>query len=249
VGAVLSVSAIAYYTVPVDVVLRLIVIPTAVVSVLFPAFAMSLNQNPGHSSMLLARGLKYVFMAVFPIVLVIVTFAPEGLRLWLGPTFSLNGSSVLRWGAAGFLVNSVSTLPFVLIQSAGRPDITGWLLVAEMPVYWAALWFLTKWLGIEGTAIAWAGRLGVEAALVFFISGRLLPPMPKLGPRLSIAVVNALAFLYFGSLLQDLVVKILYVSAVLLAFGIAGWLWGLGPTERDYLVRIGIRAPIRAQSN
>src|SRR6267378_1295925 len=35
VGALLSVSAIAYYTVPVDVVLRLIVIPTAVVSVLF----------------------------------------------------------------------------------------------------------------------------------------------------------------------------------------------------------------------
>jgi O-antigen/teichoic acid export membrane protein len=247
VGAVLSVSAIAYYTVPVDMVLRLIAIPTAVVGVLFPAFAMTLNQNPTHSSMLLARGLKYVFLAVFPIVLIIVTFAPEGLRLWLGPTFSVYGSSVLRWAAAGVLVNSLSTLPFVLIQSAGRPDITALLLAGEMPVYWGALWLLTRWLGIEGTAIAWAGRLGVEAMLVFFISGRLLPPMPKLVPRLAMAVVSALAFLYFGSLLQDLVIKIVYVSAVLLAFGIAGWFWGLEPTERKYLARIGMRTPIRVQ--
>jgi O-antigen/teichoic acid export membrane protein len=247
VGALLSVSAIAYYTAPVDMVLRLTLVPGAVVGVLFPAFATSLNQDPARAGVLLSRGLKYVFLVVFPIVLVIVTFAPEGLGLWLGPTFSLNGASVLRWVAAGVFVNSLATLPFVLIQSAGRPDITAWLAAAELPVYCGALWFLTKWLGIEGTAIAWAGRLAVEATLLFFISERLVPLMPKFLSRLGIAVVGGLAVLLLGSLLQDLAVKIIFVSVALLAFGITAWFWGLAPKERDYLVRsrmipsIGVR--------
>jgi O-antigen/teichoic acid export membrane protein len=247
IGTLVSVSAVAYYSAPVDMVLRLTVVPGAVVGVLFPALATSLNQDPPRAGVLLSRGLKYVFLVVFPIVLVIVTFAPEGLRLWLGPTFSLNGASVLRWVAAGVFVNSLATLPFVLIQSAGRPDMTAWLAAAELPVYCGALWFLTKWLGIEGTAIAWAGRLAVEAILLFFISERLLPLTTKFLSRLGIAVVGGLAVLLVGSLLQDLAAKIIFVSVALLAFGITAWFWGLAPKERDYLVRsrmlpsIGVR--------
>jgi len=245
IGALVSVSAVAYYSAPVDMVLRLTVVPVAVVGVLFPAFAMSLNQDPTRAAVLLSRGLKYVFLVIFPVVLVIVTFAPEGLRLWLGTTFALNGASVLRWVAAGAFVNALAILPFVLIQSAGRPDITAWLLAGELPVYWAALWFLTKWLGIEGTAIAWAGRLAVEAVVVFFLSSRWLPAQkPKFLSRLCMAAGGALAVLYSATLLQDLAVKIAFLAVTLLAFGIAGWFWGLAPAERNYLIQDRMRAPV-----
>ena len=247
IGVLLSVTAVAYYTAPVDMVLRLTVIPIAVVGVLFPAFAMSLNQDPARAGLLLSRGLKYVFLVVFPIVLVMVTFAPEGLRLWLGPAFSLHGASVLRWVAAGAFLNALSTLPFVLIQSAGRPDITAWLLVGELPVYWAALWFMTRWLGIEGTAIAWAGRLTVEAVLVFFLSSRWLPQRSAFLAKLGVAAAGGLVVLYFASLLQDTLAKIIFLSVALLAFGIAGWLWALAPNEREYLVRDHIRATARVE--
>lgn len=250
IGVLLSVGAVGYYTAPVDMVLRLTVVPGAVVGVLFPAFAMSLNQDPARAGVLLSRGLKYVFLVVFPVVLVIVTFAPEGLRLWLGPTFSLNSASVLRWVAAGVFVNSLSTLPFVLIQSAGRPDITAWLLAGELPVYCGALWFLTKWLGIEGAAIAWAGRLAVEAVLVFFISYHgLLPQKPKFLSRLGIAVVSGLAILYLASLLQDLYVKMVFLSVALLAFGITGWFWGLTPVERIFLAKTRPGTPVQIHTS
>jgi O-antigen/teichoic acid export membrane protein len=250
IGALLSVSAVAYYTAPVDMVLRLTVVPLAVVGVLFPAFAMSLHQDPTRAGLLLSRGLKYVFFVVFPIVLVIVTLAPEGLRLWLGPTFSVNGAPVLRWVAAGTFVNALSTLPFVLIQSAGRPDVTAWLLVGELPVYCGGLWFLTRWLGIEGTAMAWAGRLTVEAVVVFFITSRLLLlQKAKFLSRLGVATVGGLALLYLATLPQDLVVKLVFLFVSLLAFGIAGWFWGLGPDERDYLIQDHIRATIRIEPN
>jgi len=49
----------------VDMVLRLTIIPSSIVGVLFPAFAMSLNQDPTRAAALLSRGLKYVFLVVF----------------------------------------------------------------------------------------------------------------------------------------------------------------------------------------
>ena len=245
IGALVSVSAVAYYSAPVDMVLRLTVVPVAVVGVLFPAFAMSLNQDPTRAGLLLSRGLKYVFLVIFPVVLVIVTFAPEGLRLWLGPTFALNAASVLRWVAAGVFLNAISTLPFVLIQSAGRPDITAWLLIGELPVYWGSLWFLTKWLGIQGTAIAWAGRLALEAIIVFFLSSRwLLAHKPEFLSRLGISTAAGLMVLYSATLFQDLTVKISFLLVTLLAFGITGWLWGLTPAERNYLIPYRMKAPI-----
>jgi O-antigen/teichoic acid export membrane protein len=247
IGVLLSVSAVAYYTAPVDMVLRLTVIPIAVVGVLFPAFAMSLNQDPARAGLLLSRGLKYVFLVVFPIVLVMVTFAPEGLRLWLGPAFSLHGASVLRWVAAGAFLNALSTLPFVLIQSAGRPDITAWLLVGELPAYWIALWFMTRWLGIEGTAIAWAGRLAVEAVLVFFLSCRWLPQRSAFLAKLGVAAAGGVVVLYFATLLQDTLIKTIFLSVALLAFGITGWFWGLAPNEREYLVQDHMRATVRVE--
>jgi O-antigen/teichoic acid export membrane protein len=159
IGALLSVSAVAYYAAPFDMVSRLTVIPSAVVGVLFSAFAFSFVQDRSRTRVLLNSALKYVFMITFPIVLVIVALAPEGLTIWLGQPFAENGASVLRWLAAGVFVNSLSTFPFVIIQSAGRPDITAKLHAAELAPYWVAVWLLTRHLGIVGSAIAWTGRL------------------------------------------------------------------------------------------
>jgi len=90
IGALLSLSAVSYYTVPFDMVSRLILIPAAISGVLFPAFALSAAQDRDRTELLLRRGVKYVFLAVFPMVLVIVTMAPEILRLWLGAAFAEN---------------------------------------------------------------------------------------------------------------------------------------------------------------
>ena len=247
IGILLSVTAVAYYTAPVDMVLRLTVIPLAVVGVLFPAFAMSLSQDPIRAGLLLSRGLKYVFLVVFPIVLVIVTLAPEGLRLWLGPTFSLNGAAVLRWVAAGAFVNALSTLPFVLIQSAGRPDITAWLLVAELPLYCGALWALTRRLGIQGTAIAWAGRLGVEAVVVFF----LVPAGSSPEVEVLVQARNGNVRWLGGSKIRRASSRFCpeagFSFVALGTFGIAGWFWGLQPNERNYLILDRNRATVRVE--
>src|SRR5262249_26290121 len=77
IGALLSVGTVAYYTAPFDVATRLTIIPSALAGVLFPALAISLLEDPSRTSLLTRRGVKYVFVAIFPIVMFVVALAPE----------------------------------------------------------------------------------------------------------------------------------------------------------------------------
>jgi O-antigen/teichoic acid export membrane protein len=235
IGALVSVSAIAYYTAPFDAILRLTILPGAAVGVLFPAFAVSMVQDPARVTLLLRRGTKYVFLAIFPIILIIVSFAPELLRWWLGSAFAENGSAVLRWIAAGVFVNSLAQLPFVLIQSAGRPDITAKVVMAELPVYLAALWLLTKKFGIEGTAIAWTCRITVDAILYFFFAHRLLPQSPRYYRKLCMVMLGAVAVLVLARVPRDIATKAAFLVVSLLTFGWASWVWGFAGEERLFL--------------
>jgi O-antigen/teichoic acid export membrane protein len=248
IGALLSVSAVAYYATPFDVVSRLFVIPGAVVGVLFPAFALSLVQNPDRTGLLLSRGVKYVFLTILPIVLVIVTLAPEGLRVWLGASFAENGSVVLRWLAAGVFVNCLSLMPFALVQGAGRPEMTAKLHLIELPVYIAVILVLTKRFGIEGAAIAWAARVSLDAVVLFYYSHRLLPHKPRFLSRLGTALVAGLLLLYAGTLPQSLAIKAGFLALCLLVLGLVSWFWVLAPEERAFMLRARGSTPMKPQT-
>jgi O-antigen/teichoic acid export membrane protein len=214
------------------------------VGVLFPAFSLSLTQGSDRTGLLLSRGIKYIFLALFPIALVLVALAPEGLRLWVGPAFAANGTSVLRWITAGVFLVSLATLPFVLIQSAGRPDITAKLQFAELPFYLAALWLLTRKFGIEGTAIAWTGRTVVDGILLFICLHRLIRLKPRFLVNVAITTASALAVLYLASIPSTFALRAAFLAVALLAFGYGTWCWGLGPSERVFFLRNKASVPV-----
>jgi O-antigen/teichoic acid export membrane protein len=236
IGVLISVSAVAYYTTPLDVVSRLTVVPGALAGVLFPAFAVSLTQDPKHTSLLLSRAMKYILIAIFPVVLVITCLAPELLRLWLGPVFAQNSAVVLRWLAAGVFVNCFGLVPFAFVQSAGRPDISAKLYTLELPLYVTMIWVFTKYWGIEGTAIAWGIRVTLDALLLFYFTYRLLPHKPAFLPRLATTVSAGLVLLYLATLPRGLLLKGAFLSICLVAFGLMSWFRGLGPVERNFLL-------------
>lgn len=238
IGGLLSVSAVAYYTAPYDAVSRLLMIPASASGVLFPAFAVTLIQAPRRTELLLSRGTRFVYVTMLPVVLAIVVFAPEALRLWLGSVFAANGSAVLRWLAAGVLVNSLAYAPFALIQSAGRPDLTAKLHLVELPVYLAVLWLLTIRFGIQGAAIAWAGRTTLDAGLLWFFAHRLLPQRSGFVVKAAAMAVAGLGVLYLAALPASLSAKAVFFVVVLLFFVIVSWVWLLAPEERAVLLRI-----------
>lgn len=244
IGALLSLSQVAYYAAPFDVVTRLSIIPGALSSVLFPAFTVSLIRDRERAGLLLRRGEKYVYLIIFPVVFVFSTFAPEGLRLWLGPGFAQNGAPVLRWLAAGVFINALAFMPATLIQSAARPDLNAKFHLIELPFYILALALLVRADGIVGAAIAWVGRVTLDAILLTIWAHRILPHKTGFLSQLAGATVGGVLLLFVGTIPATVALKILVSVVVLAVCGLVTWFWCLAPEEQLFLLRYG-RNPAR----
>jgi O-antigen/teichoic acid export membrane protein len=174
IGTLATMTAVAYYATPYEVVTKLLIIPGALVSVMFPAFSTSFAHDRERTATLYRRCVKYIFLILFPAVVLTVGLARSGLTLWLGADFAQHSYRVLQWLAVGVLVNGLATIPFALVQGVGRPDLTAKLHLIELPLYLLALWWLISAYGVEGAAIAWTARVGVDGAVLFGITHRFL---------------------------------------------------------------------------
>jgi O-antigen/teichoic acid export membrane protein len=244
IGALLSIGAVSYYSAPFDMVTKIFLLVGALGSVLFPAFAVSHIGDRVHMVLLLHRGLKYVFLAVFPLVLGIVILAPEGLRLWLGASFADQSTSVLRWLAVGVLVNSLSLIVSLLIQAAGRPHVTAIFHLIELPFYVGLIWWLIRTHGIDGAAWAWSTRITLDAILLGFASAHLFPETRKTLLQAGAVLLAAGVLLVSSTWITGIMPRAIFLVCALGTFAITAWLVFLGPEERA-LMRIPTTAAFR----
>jgi O-antigen/teichoic acid export membrane protein len=164
--------------------------------------------------------------------LLIIAFAGDGLGLWLGPEFAHHGAKILQWLAAGVFVNSLALVPFTLIQGVGRPDATAKLHLLELPIYILVLWLLVQQSGIEGAAIAWTGRVAVDAFALFFLARRFSPsPASKLWKTLGPIGVGLLV-LIVAAMPAGIEFKIIFLLLVYIAYAISAWFIVLSLEER-----------------
>ena len=232
IGSLLSVSAVAYYATPYEVITKLWLIPGALLGVMFPAFSTSFVQDRNRMARLFGRSVKYLLLVLFPMALLAVVLAQDGLKLWLGAEFAQHSVRVLQWLAVGVFINSLAYVPFAMVQGVGRPDLTAKVHLIEVPAYLAALWWLTKTHGIEGAAIAWTARTSVDALVLFVLARRFLPARVAFSPQTILLVVLALASLAIATVLQGLVLKGVFLLLTILSFSLCAWFLVLSPEER-----------------
>lgn len=174
VGALVSIAAVAYYATPFDMVTRILLVPAAVAGVLFPAFSAGYLDNLNRTRGLFVRGGKYILFSVFPLILIVIAYAPEILRLWLGPEFSAQSFPVMQWLAVGVLANSLAQIPFSFLQGIGRADLTAKVHIIEVPTYLVLFLSLTYAYGILGTAVAWTIRVSMDGLILYALSAKFL---------------------------------------------------------------------------
>ncbi len=231
IGAMISVTAVAYYAAPYEVVTKLWIVPFALGSVLFPAFALNLAAASGRASELFGRGIRIVFVVLFPLVLMIVTFAYEGLDQWLGQDFAENSGTVAQWLAVGVLIHSLTLIASALVQSA-RPDLYAKLALLELPLYVVALWLCVASYGIEGAAVAWTVRVVLDGAALLAMIRRLLPASIPMLRRMALPGGIALVTLLVATQLEGLSVKVAFIALSLPTFSVIAWLAVLDHAER-----------------
>ena len=175
IGMFLSVTEVAYYATPYEIVTKLQVIPSALTGVLFPAFSATLASDGARARQLYTQGLAITLGLLLPLTAIMVVFAHAGLSIWLGAEFALHGYRVLQLLAVGVLINACAYLPASFLHAAGRPDVTAKLHMLEFPLYIPLVYSLIRGYGIEGAAAAWVLRVTLDAVLLFWMAGRALP--------------------------------------------------------------------------
>ena len=204
VGGMLTISAVAYYSTPYDVVTKQLVIPASLLGVIFPSLAGYAAVAPGKFVELYERSVTCLIAIMTPAAMVLLVFAKPGLNVWLGEEFALKSTVVVQVLAVGILLNAVAQAPYAAIQALGRPDVTAKLHLMELPFYLLVLWVSVTAMGITGAALAWLVRAAVDTVMLFWLCNRLLPCRPSHAGSATVLAASGCVMVFAGWLVSKL---------------------------------------------
>jgi O-antigen/teichoic acid export membrane protein len=172
ISAVLGASAVAYYTVPFEALIRVLVLPGALTSALFPRLAFIMTTDVFEARHLYRKCLTLTTAALLPVCLVLAIGSKWGLTLWLGNEFAAQSWLIVCVLAAGVLLNGVASIPFATIQATGDARSTALLHVTEFIIYIPLLLLCLKTYGLLGAAMAWSIRAGIDLVALLMIADK-----------------------------------------------------------------------------
>ncbi|MBL7544839.1 MAG: oligosaccharide flippase family protein [Bdellovibrionaceae bacterium] len=233
-GSMIQVGDLAYYTTPYEIITRVLIIPSAVSRVLFPSVSFTLAQNSS-SEKLIENAYRLTTLTLLPIIILLITIAKPGMTLWLGPEFGDRSSIILQILALGVFFNGIASIPFTLIQSSNRPDLTAKAHMFELPIYAIVLWFMCHHYGTMGAAVAWSFRIILDLVILNFLARKnlrelsyFLEIMNKKYIFLFIYLISFVVFIHFGD----------YISAILFTSLLLVYLWAYFVTfEEKYMLK------------
>jgi O-antigen/teichoic acid export membrane protein len=253
IGSLLSVALVGYYTASFEGVTKLWMIPASLTITIFPACSALGIERKRELALLYFRTMKYLFVVLAPVSLILVLFARQIMQSWLGPDFAAKSSVVLQILAVGVFINCFAQVPYCFIQALGRPRATAILFLLELPPYAAFAWWMVRHGGIAGAATAWSVRVAIEALLLMLIAWKLfsLSPREFLGKEMLtgfvILGVTALAVVATQRMLQHSSPMQICMAAVWLAgLALANWKLVLDDLDRGSILTL--LNPLRSQA-
>jgi len=164
---VLGAAVVAYYTIPAEFMIRVLVLPAALTTTLFPVFSKDLSEKNFASALALyKKSMKIIVLMMGTVTASVLIGAKFGISLWLGPEFAEKSSTVTSVLAVGILFNSMAQVPHAYIQASGDARSTALIHVFESTLYIPALLLLMQFHGILGAALAWMLRALLDLVLL-----------------------------------------------------------------------------------
>jgi len=154
IGGMLSVSALAFYAVPMEALSRLLVLPSSLAAALFPALSEAAACSRERLASLYLDPMRILLQLLLPLAIVGCALAELGLELWIGVEFAERSGTLTRVLIAVVLLNALSIVPFSVVQGLGRPSWKARLDLVELPLFGLAAWMLIGSHGLLGAALA-----------------------------------------------------------------------------------------------
>ena len=249
IGALLSVGAVSYYTPPWEIARRTVAFPFSLSSTLFPFFGWHGQRDLDLLCRVSAKACKFILVAMCPITIVLMAFAGDILRLWLGVEFGKQGAVVLEVLAFSFLLNGLSYVPYTAVQGLGRPDWKAKLDVINLLLLGLMFWWLIPVAGINGAAFATLAVTTIDCLTLFWFSRKLgafalrSPSAQSLGRTALAGGGLAVGVVVVKNLRLPLGWAACAVFVLFSAFAYAFWKAGMEEDEkavlRHWLARLG----------
>lgn len=246
IASLVSSAAVAYYSTPYEVITKLLIIPSALTAVLFPTFAANYLRDAAGTIRLSAKAMKYIFILLLPVTLVVVIFSYELLSFWLGNEFAQNSYIILQLLSVGILFNSIGYVPFSFIEGIGRPDVTAKIQLIELPIYLIAMWLVIKFYGTTGAAAVFMIRMILDFALMFYFSRRISGGSISFRSRPEVFIVFPMIILLSIIILNfQLTIKLIAAIFLISAFILYSWKKLLDYEDKQFILiklkNLGIR--------
>lgn len=168
IGSKLGPAAVSHYSVPMNLTTRVQIIAAALSRAAFPRLSRYSKEDALDLAERSIRALAYLFGAACVGALFLVE---PFLTLWISPSFGQVATPVAHILLLGAWINGLAFVALSLLQGQGRPDLAAKIHLLELLPFIGLLWFLIDRFGLPGAAAAWTLRVGVDALLMFQLSG------------------------------------------------------------------------------
>ena len=176
ISGIMSASVVAYYSVPSEMLSRVLIVPAALTGALFPRISALIVSRPTEAWPMYKKSVLTVAVVLVPVCLAIALGSHWGLQLWLGKDFADNSWLVASILAAGVLCNGLAQVPYAVIQAAGNSRLTAILHLIELVLYVPILVAGLMLYGVAGAAIAWVIRVALDLLVLQHYARESLRP-------------------------------------------------------------------------
>ncbi len=174
ISAFLGLTAVAYYTIPYDLLMRFLVLPIAIMGVVFPLLTQSLSKQAYDGvEQALSKSLNWLLWLWLPVLSIAMIFAKPLLTLWLGDDTAIQIWQIAQVFLVGVFINGLAMILYNLLQAKGRTDLTAKFHLLELPIYAAVFVVAIAQWQLLGAALAWALRAWLDFMLLWWGSRRV----------------------------------------------------------------------------
>lgn len=239
-GGIRSLTDLAHYAVPFEIVARTAVLSSAAALTLFPAFSYAQQRGTSIEG-LFHRPLRLLFLLQWPLLVVFWLFPHELLNAWMGTEVATAGAGALRLLALAFFFNGFAQLALAGVQGLGRPDLKAKLDLVQLPLYIGAAALFIARFGITGAAAAKLLFTVVDTAILFLFARRLGAPahmgLSSRSSRVAVAAALTACVATGAAVALPFTVRVVAAVAGIAVVGAALWLFVLDAMDRDAVRR------------
>jgi len=245
IGNRVSVTAVAYFSVPSTLANRVMGLVFRLSGVMFPhASALAAAGRIDELRRHYLLGSRYLFFINGGIALLLAALAEPLLRLWMGSEFADRGAQVMVLVALAQWVDSLTNLPSLVNDGLGHPRVSGGFALIRALVGLLMIVVGVNFYGIVGAASAHlVASVVMSAAFLLYVHGRTVPV--RLTDLVRQGFAGPLAVLVPLGLLSVLLApwavtwqRLCGLILLLFLFGLAaGWLVVLVPGHRQQVLR------------